>query len=266
MRRYLPLVIMLAACAEAPPPPPRFAPMACASEPACGAAYQAAAGHAARCHSGTRTGFTSIDRLAAAATSCDGEDRAVRDAYGRLTFFQQQARQQQFAYAQQQAAAAAQTAAAQHEASEQARRDAAQHAEEQRVVAQHQSDDAEWVALDMKGCSERGDSRACEELVQFIRQHPGNGHQAEVGAALATGREVAAKVGVQEADRARKEATRLPAPQQQPRRRAQAPSSPSPPPPPDVSHICCCDGSRSPDCVTPHAGCCEGHGGPCSCK
>jgi len=166
---------------------------------------------------------------------------------------------QQRRYDMQQAILQRAEAAQQRRAEEQRVADAARATMEEQRKAQEAAreaeeraaDEAAWGVLDVKGCTERADPRACNDIAAFVTSHPTSPHQADAVLALHAGRDRIAAVEAQEVERAR--------------RARPAPRAPALPPPDTTPHVCCCDDTVS-SCFTPHAGCCDGHDGACPCK
>lgn len=167
--------------------------------------------------------------------------------------------------------------AAEEEAADKKRREAKKAAATER---------AEWLALDLPGCADRGEPTACRSVHNFILEYPENEHLEEAAAALKSGRAV--MVALEEERQRRNEATaeesrrREQAAAEESRRRAQAAAAEAkkrraaaPAAEDDSSsdtersssgNVCCCDGSISPTCRTVHRGCCSHHGGVCACN
>jgi hypothetical protein len=133
--------------------------------------------------------------------------------------------------------------------------------EEQRV---QQRERAEWILLDLPGCSQ-GDPRRCAEIEQFVRGHAESERLDEAATALRAGRAAIAKTEQEQAELARREAEdAAKRPRAKPLQAAPGPAPAASPPTNSCGGtIRCCDGSCSPTCTTVHRGCCSHHGGVC---
>jgi hypothetical protein len=125
--------------------------------------------------------------------------------------------------------------------------EAANKRDAERAEREAQRERAAWLALDLEGCSVRGERGACSDINQFIHVFTSSEHLEEAASALKAGRARAAELE----EARRKEAEAAAAEQPEPSR-------------PGV--VCCCDGTASNTCRTVRSGCCSSHGGVCACR
>jgi hypothetical protein len=116
-------------------------------------------------------------------------------------------------------------------------------------------DEAAWAKIDPAPCMRPKAEGACGEVLAYQHDFPDGLHAGRAAEIMRTASPLLEKL---RAERERREEAggeeHRPAP-----RPAPAPRSEEP-------HVCCGDGTRLPDCVTPHAGCCADHGGPRACQ
>ncbi len=184
---------------------------------------------------------------------CAGAEADVRATLQYFNFFQLQAERDEEArrrWAAQQTLQQQEAWAKQYEA--------------QRILAEQQQLEARWLALDPKGCAERGERPTCEELRVFIVQNPSSTHQKEAASALEAGRARIAEAHEEQARRAAEEEAKRA--RSRPRSTPPAGASSAGEDAGSAGRVCCCDGTISPTCTYVHRGCCSHHGGVCGCR